>query len=194
MDWLLRLLRSDIVSHEFPLLLGLGHLELGLLAGRHLVLPAALQAPLLLLLVFNPLHVVVGDVADHLSVGLQSHSLGVISNLGEFPFAGLEVCVILHVGLHFGVLGQPLVLRGVRHHGGLRLRNMGRTVGQFVKPFVVLHSELHVADLTPEAVLVPDFLQAFQLLHRVNGFPALRAPFRHPGCLLISLKSVRFVL
>ena len=124
----------------------------------------------------------VGDVADHLRVGLQSHSLGVISHLGELPFAGLEVCVILHIGLDFGVLGQPLVLRGVRHHRGLGLRNMGRTVGQFVKPLVVLHGELHVADLTPEAVLVPNFLQTFQLLHRVDGFPALGAPFRHPGC------------
>ena len=100
----------------------------------------------------------VGDVADHLSVGLQSHRLGVISDLGELPFAGLEICVILHVGLHFGVLSQPLVLRGVSNHGRLGLGNMGRAVGQFVKTFVVLHSELHVADLTPKAVLVPDFL------------------------------------
>ena len=188
MEWLLRLLRSDEVIHNFPLLLGLL-----LLAGGHLVLPPALQTPLLLLLIFNPLHVMVGDVADNLRVGLQSHSLGVVRHLGELPFAGLEICVILDVGLDFCVLSQPLVLRGVGHHGRLGLGNMSAAVGQFVEAFVVLHGELHVAHLAPEAVLVPDFLQTFQLLHGVNGFPALRAPFRHPGYLSISLKSVRFV-
>ena len=123
----------------------------------------------------------VGDVADHLRVGLQSHGLGVVSDLGELPFAGLEICVILDVRLDFCVLCQPLVLGGVGHYGRLSLGNMSRAVRQFVKPFVILHCELHVANLTPEAVLVPDFLQTLQLLHRINGFPALGAPFRHPG-------------
>ena len=72
-------------------------LEVRLLAGCHLVLPTALQAALFLLLVFNPLDVVVGDIADNLRVGLQSHCLGVIRHLSELPFAGLEVCVILDV-------------------------------------------------------------------------------------------------
>lgn len=151
------------------------------MAGGHLVLPAALQAPLLLLLVLDPLDVVVGDIADNLRVRLQSHRLRIVRHLSEFPFAGLEVCVILDIRLNLRVLGQSLVLGSVRHHGGLRLGDVCRAVRQLVKPFVVLHGELHVAHLAPEAVLVPDLLQTLQLLHGVDCLPALGAPFRHSG-------------
>ena len=35
-------------------------------------------------------------------------------------------------------------------------------------PFIILHIEGHITNLALEAGLVPDLLQAFQLLHRVN--------------------------
>lgn len=119
------------------------------------------------------------DVADNLCVGLQSKSLWIVRHLRELSPCGLKLRVVLHVGLDLGVLGQPLVLRRVRHHRGLGLGHVGAAVGQLVESLVVLHIELHVADLTPETVLVPHLLQALELLHRIDYLTTLCTRFRH---------------
>ena len=110
---------------------------------------------------------------------LESLSLWVVCYLGELPLGRLEVGVVLDVGLDLGVRRQSHVLRSVSNHRGLGLGHVGTAVGQLVEALVVLHVEDHVAHLAPEAVLVPDLLKAFKLLHRVNRLPALGAKLRH---------------
>ena len=112
---------------------------------------------------------------------LESLSLRVVRYLCELALGRLELCVVLDVGLDLGVLRQPLVLGGVGHHRGLGLGHVGAAVGQLVEALVVLHVEDHVADLAPEAVLVPHLLQALELLHRVDCLPALGAQLGHPA-------------
>jgi len=119
------------------------------------------------------------NIADDFRISLQSHRFGIICNLGKLSLGRLKLCMILDVGLHFRVLRQPLVLRGVGDHGGLGLGDMSSTIGQLVKPLVVFHGQLHVADLASEAIFVPHFFETFELLHRVDGFPALCTKFRH---------------
>jgi len=167
---LLSLVRDGLGSPEFLLVLCVRTLD---------VLPASLKKSLLLLVLPDPLHVVVGDVADDLRVGLESLSLRVVCYLGELPLGRLEVGVVLDVGLDFGVRRQPHVLRSVSNHRGLSLWHVGTTVGQLVEALVVLHVEDHVAHLAPKTVLVPDLLKAFELLHRVNRLPALGAKLGH---------------
>ena len=116
---------------------------------------------------------------EQLVTFLESHGLRVICNLGELALGGLELCVVLDVGLDLGVLRQPLVLGGVSHHRGLGLGHVGVAVGHLVEALVVLHVELHVADLAAEAVLVPHLLQALELLHGVDGLAALGAQLGH---------------
>ena len=116
---------------------------------------------------------------EQLVTFLESHGLRVICHLGELALGGLELCVVLDVGLDLGVLRQPLVLGGVSHHRGLGLGHVGVAVGHLVEALVVLHVELHVADLAAEAVLVPHLLQALELLHGVDGLAALGAQLGH---------------
>ena len=120
---------------------------------------------------------------EQLVTFLESHGLRVIRHLGELALGGLELCVVLDVGLDLGVLRQPLVLGGVRHHRGLGLGHVGVAVGHLVEALVVLHVELHVADLAAEAVLVPHLLQALELLHGVDGLAALGAQLGHGASL-----------
>ena len=70
---------------------------------------------------------------------------------------------------------------------------MRTTVGQFVEPFVVLHTESHVAHLTFEACLVPYFLKALQLLHRIDCLLALGALLAHPDLALLTLTHPSFL-
>jgi hypothetical protein len=72
-----------------------------------------------------------------------------------------------------------LILRCVRHYGGLGLRHMGPAIRQLLKALVVLHGERHAADLALEARLVPDLLQALELLHRVDRLLAFGTCFVH---------------
>ena len=72
-----------------------------------------------------------------------------------------------------------LILRCVRHHGGLGLRHMGPAIRQLLEALVVLHGERHAADLALEARLVPDLLQALELLHRVDRLLAFGTCFVH---------------
>ena len=121
---------------------------------------------------------------------LKSLSLRVICDLGEFPLGRLEVGVVLDVGLDLGVGRQPHVLRSISNNRGLGLGHVGTAVGQLVKALVVLHVEDHVANLAPEAVLVPDLLKALELLHRVNSLPALGAKLGHlEGLISLDHKS-----
>ena len=125
---------------------------------------------------------------------LKSLSLRVIRYLGELPFGRLEVGVILDVGLDLGVGRQPHVLGGVRHHGGLGLGHVGPAVGKLVEALVVLHVEDHVAHLAPEAVLVPDLLEALELLDRIHRLPALGAKLGHPERLISLQLTLRISL
>ena len=120
---------------------------------------------------------------------LESLSLRVIRYLGELPLGRLEVCVILDVGLDLGVRRQPHVLGSVSHHRGLSLGHVGPAVGQLVEALVVLHVEDHVADLAAEAVLVPDLLEALELLDGIHRLPTLGALLGHPAlCISLDLK------
>ena len=64
---------------------------------------------------------------------------------------------------------------------------MRTTVGQLVEPFVVLHAEGHVAHLALEARLVPYFLKALQLLHRVDSLLTLGTLLAHLDLALLTL-------
>ena len=66
--------------------------------------------------------------------------------------------MVLDVGLDLAVLGQPLVLRRVHHHGRLGLGHVSPAVGKLIEALVVLHAQRHVALLALEACLVPDLL------------------------------------
>ncbi len=63
----------------------------------------------------------VGDVADGGRVGLDALDLRVVGDLRELALGGLELGVVLDVGLVLGVLRQALHLGGVRHDRRLRL-------------------------------------------------------------------------
>lgn len=143
------------------------------------IFSSSLQTSLLLLIILSSLDVMVGDIADNLCVGLEAECLGIVGHLRKFSFRSLELCVILNIGLNLAVLRQPLVLRGVCHHSRLGLGHVSRAVGELVEALVVLHGELHVADLTSEAVLVPHLLQTLELLHRVDDLITLGAALRH---------------
>ena len=70
---------------------------------------------------------------------------------------------------------------------------MSTTVRKFVEAFVVLHAEGHVAHLALEARLVPYFLKALQLLHRVDSLLALGALLAHPDLALLTLTHPSFL-
>lgn len=121
----------------------------------------------------------VGHVADDLRVLLQPLRLRVVGHLRELGLVLLEVCVVLHIGLDFGVFRQAPHLGRLGHRGRLRFRDVRFAVRELVEPFVGLHAEGHAALLALETPFVPYLVQTFQLLQRVHRLLTPCAPFTH---------------
>lgn len=121
----------------------------------------------------------VGNVGDVFRVLLDSQRFGIVSDLCDFSFQFLEVCVVFDIGLNLGVFRYPLQFRCFCDSGGFGFWDVCFAVWKFVETFVCFHVQCHSALVTSKTCFVPCLVQALELLDGVDHLLTPSTGFIH---------------